>query len=268
MRIFNNRAPLKMLVLLIFFSVTLLIIFLPKTKKIEKPVVSVSPVDTTLSIHIQDYIHKNKELEKLIEQYHAQRLSLDTLIHLLRAKKQFVLSTYFEEIKYQQSVSDTLWYYLGKNYYEALGFLSDASEFEPLLSSAVRCFKKALTLNDKNTNAHIMLASCYVQSKSPMLGVQMLKELEKKDSTNVLLQMQLAEFSLRSNQLDKAIQRYQKVLRLDPTKTEVYAYLSNLYLQKQDTLQSIQFLRKFAATISDTALKSSIQRYIHSLEHQ
>lgn len=267
MQSFKNRASLRMLVILVFFSVVLLLIFLPKTKNTEKSVVAVSPIDTGLSINIQVYTNRSKELEQLIQQYNEHKLSLDTLIQMLRAKKQWVLSVYFEEIKYQQSAADTVWYYLGKNYYDALGFISEASEAEPLISSAVRCFKKATLLNDKNTNAQIMLASCYVQSKSPMLGVQMLKELEKKDSNNVLLQMQLAEFSLRSNQLDKAIQRYQKVLRLDSTKTEVYAYLSDIYLQKQDTLQSIQFLRKFAATISDTALRSSIKHYIHSLEN-
>lgn len=112
-----------------------------------------------------------------------------------------------------------------------------------------------------------MLASCYVQTNNPMLGVKILKEIEKTDSNNVLLQTQLAEFSLRSNQLDKAIQRYQKALQLDSTKIEIYAYLSEIYLQKKDTLQSLYFLRKFAARISDTTLKNSINHYISSIEN-
>ncbi len=258
-------SPLHLLIFVLFLSIVFLLLFLPTTSSKSKPIVNVSTIDTSQSLNLEIFKQKDKELDLLLKTFSDKKISLDSLLLVLKQKKQPSLLAYFEEIKYLNSPIDTVWYYLGKNYYNALGFSSDASEAQDLLASAARCFNKALLYNNQNTNARIMLASCYVQSNNPMLGVQMLKEIEKTDSNNVLLQMQLAEFSLRSNQIEKAIQRYEKSLQLDSSKIEIYAYLSEIYLQKKDTLQSIRFLRKFAAKISDTSLKNSINRYIETL---
>lgn len=261
----KKLSPLHLLIILVFISVLILVLFLPKSKTPEKPILSVSTIDTSISLDVTTYTQQDKEIEKFIQQFQQNNLSIDSVILLLRQKKQIPLIAYFEELKYLSSPIDTVWYYLGKNYYNALGFINSPNEADPLIASAARCFQRAITLNEKNTNAKIMLASCYVQTQNPMLGVQMLKEIEKTDSTNPLLHLQFAEFSIRSNQLDKAIQRYKKVLELDSSKIEVYAFLSEIYMQKKDTLQSIQFLRKFAAKITDTTLANSINNYIESL---
>lgn len=258
-------SPLHLLIFVLFLSIIFLLIFLPTTSSKNKPIVNVPIIDTSQSLNLEIFKQKDKEFALLLKTFSDKKITLDSLLFVLKQKKQPSLVAYFEEIKYLNSPIDTVWYYLGKNYYNALGFSSDASEAQALLASAARCFNKALLYNNQNTNARIMLASCYVQSNNPMLGVQMLKEIEKTDSNNVLLQMQLAEFSLRSNQLEKAIQRYEKSLQLDSSKIEIYAYLSEIYMQKKDTLQSIRFLRKFAAKISDTTLKNSIHRYIETL---
>jgi tetratricopeptide (TPR) repeat protein len=260
-------SPLQVLIILVFFSIIILLLFLPKSKSKEKAIINVSPIDTSLSIDLNFYAQQKKDIDSVIKLYQNKKLSIDEVITIFQKQRQPALVAYFEELKYLQSPIDTTWFYLGKNYYNALGFISNPSEADPLIASAARCFNKAILLNDKNTNARIMLASCYVQTNNPMLGVKTLKEIEKTDSNNVLLQTQLAEFSLRSNQLDKAIQRYKKALQLDSTKIEIYAYLSEIYLQKKDTLQSLYFLRKFAARISDTSLKNSINNYIFSIEN-
>lgn len=259
-------SPLQLLILLLFFSTLILVFFLPHSKNNQKPIVNVSTIDTTLSINVQVYTQEDSDIKTILNHFEKKEITLDSLIRYLSKKGKAPLAAYFEEIKYLSSPSDTVWFYVGKNYYQSLGFISHSSEAEAIIASAARCFNRALSLNEKNINARIMLASCYVQTQNPMLGVQMLKEIEKTDSNNVLLQMQFAEFSIRSNQLDKAIQRYQKALQLDSNKTEIYAYLSEIYLQKKDTLQSIQFLRKFAAKISDTTLKNSINQYILSIQ--
>ncbi len=255
----------QVLIILLFISIVILILAFPRSKKITKPIIHVSTIDTTQSVDFSLYYQKDKNIQAAVQQYQKKEITIDSLILYLNKKQLPQLSAYFEEIKNIHSPIDTIWFHIGKNYYDALGFASDLSETEPILASAARCFNRAISFNEKNTNAKIMLASCYMQTNNPMLGIQMLKEIEKTDSSNVLLQMQLAEFSLRSNQLDKAIQRYKKALALDTNRIEIYAYLSEIYIQKKDTFESIQFLRKFAAKISDTVLKNSIHQYIYQL---
>lgn len=263
---FKKTSALQLLIILLFASVFLLIFLLPKSKSSEKPIVNVTSIDTSIHINLTIYAQQNKKTDSIIQLYQKNKINIDAIIQYFNKNQYPQLAAYFEEIKNIHSNSDTVWFNLGKNYYAALGFIPDGFDAQTIIASAARCFAKAAQINDKNNNAKIMLASCYVQTPNPMLGVKMLKELEKTDSNNVLLQMQLAEFSIRSNQLDKAIQRYKKALSLDSSKTEIYAYLSEIYMQKNDTLQSIEFLRKFAARISDTALKSSINNYIQKIK--
>lgn len=55
-----------------------------------------------------------------------------------------------------------------------------------------------------------------VNGADPMAGIMQLRELVAKDSTNVDAHYYLGLFSLKSGQLDKAIGRFNKVLKLKP----------------------------------------------------
>lgn len=55
-----------------------------------------------------------------------------------------------------------------------------------------------------------------VNGANPMDGIKQLRELVQKDSTNVDAQYTLGLFSVKSGQLDKAIERFKKVLALRP----------------------------------------------------
>jgi hypothetical protein len=83
----------------------------------------------------------------------------------------------------------------GNRYYNAVRFAQDNERVPALYSSAIRCFSKALSLEPANTDAKIMLASCYVEgSQDPMKGIQLLREVEAVDSSNVKLQLSFAFF--------------------------------------------------------------------------
>ncbi len=264
----ENRKKLKthhFLLIVIFISVVVIVFSLPKTKNANITDTSSQSFDTTQTLNIQIYIEADNTLKKMTQDFAQKLLPIDSIINYTKRKKMSPAFAYFNEIKYLTSPIDTNWYNIGKSYYFSSGMTKNQQEDNALLASAVRCFNRAIVLNPKNTNAKIMLASCYVQSTSPMQGVAMLKEIEKTDSNNTLLQFQMAEFALRSNQLDKAIARYKKIIRIDSTKSDAYAYLSEIYLQKKDTLQSIQYLRKFADFISEPSLKENINEYINQL---
>ncbi len=55
-----------------------------------------------------------------------------------------------------------------------------------------------------------------VNGADPMAGIMQLRELVSKDSSNVDAQYYLGLFSVKSGQLDKAIERFDKVLLLRP----------------------------------------------------
>jgi len=131
----------------------------------------------------------------------------------------------------------------------------------------MRCFEKSLALDPKNTDAKIMLASCYVEGGSnPMEGISKLKEVEKTDSNNVKLQLAFAFFSVKSRQWDKAVSRFNKVLKVDSNYIEAYLHLADAYEQQGDEHNTIEVLKKYASKTNDVTARIEIEKYIKQLE--
>jgi len=100
-----------------------------------------------------------------------------------------------------------------------------------------------------------------------MKGIGMLKEVEKTDSNNVNLQLNFAFFSEKSGQWDRAIARFQKVLRIKPDFIEAYLHLADAYQQKGDKLKAIESLEKYVTLVDDVTIKTEIQDYINKLKN-
>jgi len=159
------------------------------------------------------------------------------------------------------------WFKAGNRYYYAVQFTQDKSEIPVLYQSAMRCFSKGLKLEPGNTDARIMLASCFVEgSSNPMEGITMLREIEKTDSNNVKLQLSFASFSVKSGQLDKAITRFNKVLQIDSTYIEAYLHLAEAYQQLGQTEQTIKMLEQYSAKTTDITEKAEVNKYIQQLK--
>jgi tetratricopeptide (TPR) repeat protein len=177
------------------------------------------------------------------------------------------LAAWFVELAAKKENSPDAWKKAGNRYYYAVQFTADKTEAPVLYQSAIRCFGKAVEIDPRDTDARIMMASCYVEgSADPMKGITMLREIEKTDSNNVKLNMSLAFFSVKSGQLDKAITRFNKVLKADSTFIEAYLHLADVYEQKQDTDNTILMLQKYAAKTPEATAKAEINKYIEQIK--
>jgi tetratricopeptide (TPR) repeat protein len=155
----------------------------------------------------------------------------------------------------------------GNRYYNAVRFTSDNSERPVLYQAAIRCFSQGLKKDPRNTDARIMLASCYVEGSSePMQGIRLLQEVERTDSNNVKLQLTFAFFAAKSGQLDKAISRFKKVLAIDSTYIEAYLHLADAYEQQGDMQATIRMLERYAALTDDVTARIEVNKYIDQLK--
>ena len=131
----------------------------------------------------------------------------------------------------------------------------------------MRCYQKAVDKDAKNVDAKIQLAACFVEEgKDPMKGIGMLREVEKTDSNNVKLQLTFAFFSVKSQQWDKAIKRFNKVLEIDPLYIEAYLHLADAYEQQGQTNKTIEMLQKYASLTEDAMAKQEVLKYIEQLK--
>lgn len=191
----------------------------------------------------------------------------DSLARFWDKLKRPDLASYILEKKAERTNKSTDWFTAGNRYYYSVQFINDETERPLLFQSAIRCFKSGLKLEPDNIDSQIMMASCFVEgTESPMEGVSLLKEIEKKDSNNIKLQLTFAFFSVKSNQTDKAITRFNKVLQLDPNYIEAYLHLADIYEQMNDVSKTIEVLQNYAAKTTDPTAKLEVEKYIEQLK--
>ena len=101
-------------------------------------------------------------------------------------------------------------------------------------------YNKVLELDPGNDSAKVSLGSCYIFGSSTgspqetMQGILKIREVAERDSTNTYAQYMLGLAGIVSGQTDKAIDRFQAVLRHDPDNLDVQMRLADLYEQKGD----------------------------------
>ncbi len=213
---------------------------------------------------------KNMEpgLKQQLDQLVASRKNDSISAFWDRAKRPDLASVYAEEQAKAENTA-AAWFKAGNRYYYAVQFTQDKTEIPVLYQCAMRCFNKGLVLEPNNTDARIMLASCYVEgSPDPMEGISRLRQIEKTDSNNVKLQLTFAFFSVKSGQLDRAITRFNKVLAVDSTYIEAYLHLADAYEQLGETEKTIKALEAYAARTPELTARTEINKYIQQLKNK
>jgi tetratricopeptide (TPR) repeat protein len=194
---------------------------------------------------------------------------LNKLVDFFRDQKQIVAASYYFEKKAALLNTAKSWLQAGNRYFYAVAYTREQNQVASLYQNAIRCYEKALEKDPTFTEAKIQLASCYVEgSADPMKGISMLKDLEKSDSANVQVQMVLAAFAVKSGQLDKAVQRYQRILQLKPEYLEAYLFLADVYEKKGDKAKTIETLEKYVSLTPDKEIREQVRTYIEQLKKQ
>ncbi len=263
-----GAARTKILIIVGGLVVFVLLYFAPKIKSVEseaaeKPAAVQADESMRLDVYLRTAV---KNLSPEEKQVMDAQTSADSLLAFWSRKKRPDLAAHFSEEKALKSNKAEDWFVAGNRYYYSVQFVGDKTEEPLLIGGASRCFKKGLALDPKNTDARIMLASTYVESGSdPMKGIGLLREIEKTDSNNVKLQLSFAFFSLKSGQTDKAINRFKKVLQIDPGYLEAYLHLADAYEQLGKKEETIAMLEQYAAKTDDVMARLEVNKYIKQL---
>ncbi|MFN0187898.1 MAG: tetratricopeptide repeat protein [Bacteroidia bacterium] len=131
-------------------------------------------------------------------------------------------------------------------YFDSFRMANDSVVQSLLVGKAITNYKKVLEINPNNLNAKTDLGACYADGTSePMKGIMLLRDVVAADPNHEMAQYNLGMLSVKSGQLDKAIERFQKVLEINPERTEMNFYLGQVHLQKGDTAAAIQSYETF-----------------------
>jgi tetratricopeptide (TPR) repeat protein len=171
-----------------------------------------------------------------------------------------------EEIaKIQQTAK--AWLAAGDAYREAYTNLQDTLIVKALQGYAMGAYQQALDLEPSNLEAKTGLGSALVSgSNNPMAGITLLQEVVKADPDHVEANKSLGLFSMQSRQFDKAIERFTKVISLQPDAAS-YFYLATSYENIGMKSEAIKAFEKSKQMAADPSLTQFIDRKIAELKN-
>jgi tetratricopeptide (TPR) repeat protein len=139
--------------------------------------------------------------------------------------QKFDSAAYYAEQAALLSPAIENWLRAGDRYYEAFGFAVDESKAKRMGEKTREYYQKALEKNPELLAAKANMAMTYVNTASPMQGIMLMREVLDTDPTNELALFNLGILSMRSNQYSKAVERFQQIVRNNPSNTKAQFYL-------------------------------------------
>jgi len=141
-----------------------------------------------------------------------------------------------------------------------------------MADEAKELFQKALSINPANDSAKIGLGGSYIFGSSAdnpqevMTGIQQILEVARRDSTNMYAQLMLGIGGVVSGQLDKAVERLEKVVAKEPTNLEAVFMLAEAYERKEDKAHAIRWYEAGKKLVDDAEMRKEIDNKIKSLQ--
>jgi len=230
---------------LFFFGLGLAFFFLPTSVVENQKKLETSEAETGKkkdAISESDSLHSMPpESNKLIldlksnlskESNLAKKVSMLTEVgnHYLKTNRFDSAGSYFEKASKINS-GPNLIFKAGSAYFEGIAFATTPSKIEVLSEKTRNLLSQIPETDPKATEAKAKMAMTWVNSATPMKGILKLRELAEKEPENEFVAYQLGILSFQSGQYDKAVARFEKVLKINPKSVNGHFYLAQSLTQ-------------------------------------
>jgi tetratricopeptide (TPR) repeat protein len=180
-------------------------------------------------------------------------------------KKPVQVAVYYQKLAELKNTA-AAWMEAGERFYKAAGFAEDA-QVAAVYQNAISSYGKVLLIEKDNTQAKIKMGVCYVEmGADPMKGIGLIREVADKDPKNIDAQLNLGFFAVKSKQFDKAIIRFNNVLKIDTGYADANVYLANTYEMMGDTANALTWYEAYRKQVKDTVISNEVGNYIKKLK--
>jgi tetratricopeptide (TPR) repeat protein len=193
---------------------------------------------------------------------------LQNLIVLWDSLNNQFLSAYYMGQYAEMEPTEKNWFAAGSKYYTFASLSNDSFMMSEAAKKAKGAFEKVLSINPNNLDAQTAVAVIYVQiDQDVMKGVGLLKDVVAKDSNNIQAIFTLGMLSIQSGQFDKAQERFEKLITIQPFNPEYYFYLGEVYAKGGNTQKAIKTYETCKTLLKDEAAKKEIESLINKLKN-
>ena len=129
-------------------------------------------------------------------------------------------------------------------------------------------FERSLKLNPENDSSKVGLGEVYLYGgiAMPMQGITLIREVATREPNNIYAQMSLGRASLLSNQVDKAIEHFKKVVSLQPNNIEAIFRVAEIEEQLGNKKEAIEWYTKLLPLIERAEIRKDIETRIAELK--
>ncbi|HRH65209.1 MAG TPA: tetratricopeptide repeat protein [Bacteroidia bacterium] len=209
-----------------------------------------------------------RQVESALSKDTANLVLLDSLGKLWdQAQFPVISSHYFEQIAIRKP-DEKNWINAAYRYFDAFKSTGDSTLRTTMVEKAIDSYKKVLELNPGNLDARTDLGVCYAEGTgNPMQGILMLREVIKENPEHENAQFNLGILSVRSGQMDKAAERFEKVLSINPKRVEARFLLAQTYMKLGDNSKALQNLEQLKKENTDPQLNQEVNSLISQINN-
>ncbi|WPP53501.1 tetratricopeptide repeat protein [Catalinimonas niigatensis] len=150
-------------------------------------------------------------------------------------------------------------------YYEAFTYAMEAEKTARMGEKARYFYEQVMTQDPADLDAKAKMAMTYVSSSTPMQGIQMLREVLEEDENNEMAIYNLGLLSMQSQQYDKAIDRFEKLVKLEPDNLQAQFLLGVSYFETGEKEKAKIQLLRVKEMDEDPSVQASVDEYLNQL---
>jgi len=224
-----------------------------------------------LSEEDKGYVIKLERKAKKVADLDSKLLIYDSLITFSIKRNVPPMVAKYTEEKARAIPTEVNYMLAGDNFFKA--FRLSKVKPKDLIVGALRNYEKVLELNPDNLDAQTATGVVNVEGSSqlgimPMKGIGILKDVLNKDPKNVNAMTNLGYFAIQSGQFEKAVERFEEVLKIDSQNAEAYIYLTDAYLSQEKVEKGIETLEKYKSLLDDPIVLKQIDDYINDIRNK
>jgi tetratricopeptide (TPR) repeat protein len=132
---------------------------------------------------------------------------------------------------------------------------------------AASCLEQSLAINGDNEDTKLALATCYIEGTGePMRGVQILLGITREKPDDIPANMLLGRMSIQSGQFEKAVGRFETILKKEPDNRDAMYFLAQAYKGTGDKKKAIELLEKCKLVANNPDVSKELDQQINSLK--
>lgn len=215
-----------------------------------------------LNILRNSFLKSSSEKEKIA--------LLDSMAFIFRTSNLTDSVAYYAESLANQFPSTRNLLGVADAYYDVFSFAMSDQKVKYAAQKSRSFYEKVLAVQPENADVKVKLGVTYTITATPMQGIKMIREVLEKEPENQLAIFNLGLLSMQSGQYEKAVERFEKLLKINAKDINSALLLAQSLVNLGKTKEAIDSLEKFKANLStsplDIELKQRINTYLQDLK--